>query len=105
MMRAQRTPRSLPLYFRRWSRLRAAAFRSIGRTVVIGHLTTGVLVRLERKTMRLVSLSGRVAYNETPMHSAHDELPPLLEQVPVLVCQPVRYLSQPYCAVIAPRRL
>lgn len=43
-----------PLWFRRWSRSRAAVFHSLGQAVVIGHLRATVLARLERKTATLI---------------------------------------------------
>lgn len=43
-----------PLWFRRWSRSRAAVFHSLGQAVAIGHLRATVLARLERKTATLI---------------------------------------------------
>lgn len=54
-------PRSLTatrLYFRRWTRSRAAVFHSLGHCVTIGHLTGSVLERLSAKTMTLATTSA-----------------------------------------------
>lgn len=54
-------PRSLTstrLYFRRWTRSRAAVFHSLGHCVTIGHLTASVLERLSVKTMTLATASA-----------------------------------------------
>ncbi len=54
-------PRSLTatrLYFRRWTRSRAAIFHSLGHCVTIGHLTGSVLERLSAKTMTLATTSA-----------------------------------------------
>ena len=54
-------PRSLTstrLYFRRWTRSRAAVFHSLGHCVTIGHLTASVLERLSAKTMTLANTSA-----------------------------------------------
>lgn len=46
------------LYFRRWTRSRAAVFHSLGHCVTIGHLTTSILERLSAKTMTLATTSS-----------------------------------------------
>lgn len=42
-----------PLWFRRWSRSRAAVFHSLRSVVLIGRLRTSVLLSLGRKSMTL----------------------------------------------------
>lgn len=61
------------LWFRRWSRSRAAVFRSLGRSVAIGHLTNKVLVRLERKTKTLLSLDVHPMQMHTPLYDAAED--------------------------------
>ena len=75
-------PRSLTatrLYFRRWTRSRAAVFHSLGHCVTIGHLTGSVLERLSAKTMTLATTSAvcgwltpSVGENEE-VQEAHEE--------------------------------
>lgn len=57
-----------PLWFRRWSRSRAAVFRSLGKSVAIGHLSVTILTRLERKTPTLLT-PNRVHSNPYPTHT------------------------------------
>ncbi|WP_152568328.1 hypothetical protein [Porphyromonas sp. COT-290 OH3588] len=64
------------LWFRRWSRSRAAVFHSLGTAVMIGRLSSSVLDSLARKSRTLAVESearGEVSYQAK--HEGEDEEP------------------------------
>lgn len=101
MYRAKPCRTAAPLWFRRWSRSRAAVFRSLGKGVAIGHLSTKVLASLERKTTTLLSLANTFGHRSGSASCAYEpddeELPLLSSLYAELALQTA--LSPTYCAV------
>lgn len=72
------------LCFSRWSRSKAAVFRSLSQHVVIGHLKASVLARLERKTSLLRSACATdVSAEQETQYSEPDDTPQPIYNLPL----------------------
>ena len=62
------------LCFRRWTRSRAAVFRSLGQCVTIGHLALNVLERLAGKSSSLTVRISKLGLLRTEEQEEQEEL-------------------------------